>query len=605
MKQTLRLLAYGLAASLCSPLFAAPAPSKPAPAGEHKAEQKTEPKSGQPGPQGLAAAEREENARSELDAELFYELLLGEMYAYRGEAAPSVELLLDAARRSGDAKVYQRAAQVALLSRSAEQATMVARAWKEAYPRSSQANRFLLQVLLATNQGEATRAVLRQEIADTPTEEKREFIQALPRIYGRLGNRALAASIVREALAPELENPATGGDAWVAIGRVELAAGEKLPALESTRRAMAIDANNEGAARLAADLVNEGVRDAEPLVKSYLEKTSSADAHLAYARSLMNGQREDEALQQIRRATELDPESPDAWMLKAIIEAQTRQYAEADMSLLKLDTLVPKLPSSVLQREVRIQSLMLREQMAEAQKKWTEAEQWARQIGEAGNQPLSTLRLASIRMQQGRYDEAGELLDKLPQDTPPDMRTKLAAQVQLQKTAKNYAKALQLQARLVEISPNDSDALYEQAMLAERMNDIEQMETLLRQLIARKPDYYHAYNALGYSLADRGLKLDEAKTLIETALKMSPGDPMIIDSLGWVEYKLGNHERAAQLLEDAYTKVSDPEIGSHLAQAWWAQGKRQAAESLLRTALKDAPDNEELLKTIQKLGLKP
>lgn len=601
MKQTLRLLAYGLAASLCSPLLAAPAPSKPAPAGEHKAEQK----SGQQNPQGLAAAERQESAQTELDAELFYELLLGEMYAYRGEAAPSVELLLDAARRSGDAKVYQRAAQVALLSRSAEQATMVARAWKDAYPQSSQANRFLLQVLLATNQGEATRAVLKQEIANTPTEEKREFIQALPRIYSRLGNRTLAASIVRDALAPELENPATGGDAWVAIGRVELAAGEKLPALESTRRAMAIDADNEGAARLAADLVNEGVGDAEPLVKTYLEKTSSAQAHLAYARSLMNAQREDEALQQVRRAAELDPESPDAWMLKAIIEAQTKQYAEADMSLLKLDTLVPKLPSSVLQREVRIQSLMLREQMAEAQKKWDEAEQWARQIGEAGNQPLSTLRLASIRMQQGRYDEAGELLDKLPQDTPSDMRTKLAAQVQLQKTAKNYARALALQSRLVDMSPNDYDALYEQAMLAERMNDIGQMESLLRQLIARKSDYYHAYNALGYSLADRGLKLDEAKALIETALKMSPGDPMIIDSLGWVEYKLGNNERAAQLLEEAYTKVSDPEIGSHLAQVWWSQGKRQAAESLLHTVLKDAPGNEELLKTFQKLGLKP
>lgn len=597
MKQTLRLLACSLAASLCSPLIAAPLPNTPASAGERKAEQKTQ--------QDLARVEVQENVKAELDAELFYELLLGEMYAYRGEAAPSVELLLDAARRSGDSKVYQRAAQIALLSRSAEQAIMVARAWKQAYPESSQANRFLLQVLLATNQGEATRAVLKQEIANTPTAEKREFIQALPRIYSRLGDRALAASIVREALVPELDNPAAGGDAWVAIGRMELAAGEKQSALESTRRAMAIDANNEGAARLAADLVTVGVGEAEPLIKAYLDKTSSAQAHLAYARSLMNAQRESDALLQIRRATELDPDSPDAWMLKAIIEAQAKQYAEADMSLLKLDTLVPKLPSSVLQREVRVQSLMLREQMAEAQQKWDEAEQWAKQIGDEGNQALSTLRLASIRMQQGRYDESSALLDKLPQDTQMDRRTKLAAQVQLQKTAKNYAKALELQAKLVDISPNDIDALYEQAMLAERLNDIDQMESLLRSLIARKPDYYHAYNALGYSLADRGLKLDEAKTLIETALKMSPGDPMIIDSLGWVEYKRGNLERAAQLLEDAYTKVNDPEIGSHLAQVWWEQGKKQAAESLLRTALKDAPDNEELRKTFQKLGIKP
>jgi Flp pilus assembly protein TadD len=142
-------------------------------------------------------------------------------------------------------------------------------------------------------------------------------------------------------------------------------------------------------------------------------------------------------------------------------------------------------------------------------------------------------------------------------------------------------------------------------MLAERMNNMELAETQLRRLIELQPDFHHAYNALGYSLADRGLKLDEAKSLIEKALSMSPGDPFITDSLGWVEFKLGNLERAAELLEQAYTKQPDAEIGAHLAEVWWKQGKTRPAEELLRTVLKTAPNNDMVKKTFERLGIKP
>jgi Flp pilus assembly protein TadD len=254
---------------------------------------------------------------------------------------------------------------------------------------------------------------------------------------------------------------------------------------------------------------------------------------------------------------------------------------------------------------VRIQSLMLREQMAEAQQKWAEADRWADEIAKAGNIALATLRKASIQMQQGNYDAAAALLEQLPEGNAGEARAKLAAQVQLQKTAKNYAKALELQGRLVALQPQDPDALYEQAMLAERMNNMELAETQLRRLIELQPDFHHAYNALGYSLADRGLKLDEAKSLIEKALSMSPGDPFITDSLGWVEFKLGNLERAAELLEQAYTKQPDAEIGAHLAEVWWKQGKTRPAEELLRTVLKTAPNNDMVKKTFERLGIKP
>ena len=588
MKHSLRFATYCLAAGLSSVVVAAPA----------------SPKANAPSAARQTAAQTHD-AQTALDAELFYELLLGEMYAYRGEAGPSVELLLDAARRSGDNQVYQRAAQIALLSRSAQQATMVAKAWKEALPESRQASRYLLQVLLSTNHGEETGPLLKQEIAMAKPEEKLEFIRALPSIYRRLSDPVLATKITRDALASELENPVTGPDAWAAIGTMELAADNKAAALSAARKALSLNADNQSAAKLAANLVSAGVPDAESLVQEFLSKSSSAEAHITYARSLMNSERYSEAQTQLARATQLSPENPDAWMLKAALEAQMKQYPEADVSLLKLDTLIDKFPSEVLQREVRIQSLMLREQMAEAQKKWDEAERWADEIGKAGNTPLATLRKASVRMQQGKYQEAEALLEQLPEGTDNDRRTKLSAQVQLQKTAKNVAKALALQGQLVAISPNEPSALYEQAMLAERLDDMAQAETLLRKLIATYPDFHHAYNALGYLLADRGLKLDEAKSLIEKALSAAPGDPFITDSLAWAEFKLGNHGRAAELLEQAYAKQPDAEIGAHLAEVWWAQGNKTQAEALIRTSLQDAPDNPAVLKAMQRMGLTP
>jgi len=288
MTQKLRLLAYFLAAGLMTPAFAAPAKAPQQGAAQRQL--------------SLATAERADDARVELDAELFYELLLGEMYAYRGDAATSVELLLDAARRSGDEKVYQRSAQLALLSRSATRATQVAQAWKSAFPQSRAASRYMLQVMLSTNQGEETGPLLKQEIALAKPDEKLDWIRAISSIYRRLSDQELAARIVREALTPELENPATGPESWAAIGRMELAADQKSQALASARRSLQLNPDNESAAKLAADLVNAGVPGAEALVVDFLDKSKSGEAHLAYARSLMNAERFTEAKAQLDAA---------------------------------------------------------------------------------------------------------------------------------------------------------------------------------------------------------------------------------------------------------------------------------------------------------------
>ncbi len=129
-------------------------------------------------------------------------------------------------------------------------------------------------------------------------------------------------------------------------------------------------------------------------------------------------------------------------------------------------------------------------------------------------------------------------------------------------------------------APNDVDLIYDQAMVAEKLNRLDEMERLLRRVIELKPDNQNAYNALGYSLADRKVRLEEARTLIQKAVQLAPDDPFIADSLGWVEYRLGNTTEAMRILEDAYKRRPDPEIGAHLGEVLWAAGQRDRAMSI-------------------------
>jgi Flp pilus assembly protein TadD len=142
-------------------------------------------------------------------------------------------------------------------------------------------------------------------------------------------------------------------------------------------------------------------------------------------------------------------------------------------------------------------------------------------------------------------------------------------------------------------------------MLAEKTGDRDTMERLLRQIIAAKPDYHHAYNALGYSFADRGIRLAEARSLVETALRLAPGDPFITDSLAWVEFRAGNKARALELLASAFAARKDPEIAAHYGEVLWATGDHERARAVWREGLRRSADNATLLETLKRLGVTP
>jgi Flp pilus assembly protein TadD len=193
------------------------------------------------------------------------------------------------------------------------------------------------------------------------------------------------------------------------------------------------------------------------------------------------------------------------------------------------------------------------------------------------------------------------LLRATPERNADDVRAKLLAEAQLLREIKQWSEAYAVLQAASQRFPDDADLLYEQAMAAEKVGQLDAMEAALRRVIALKPDHAHAYNALGYSLADRNLRLAEAKTLIEKALQLTPGDPFITDSLGWVEFRLGNREEALRLLRQAYKSRPDAEIGAHLGEVLWAMGQRDEARRVWAEASSRDAANDVLRETLVRL----
>lgn len=559
-------------------------------------------------PSGLAEAKAAQAAApaSLLDSALFYQLLLGEVTLQEGEPAAGFALMLDAARKTGDPQLYQRAIEIALQSRSGDSALQAAQAWKREHPASREANRYVLQILIALNRIADTLEPLKTEIRLAPDAERAMVLTAVPHAYAHTNDKKLAATVVEDALADDLKHPATAGTAWTTVGRLRLAAGDDPGALLAAQRGQAADARAEGPALLALELMDPQQPEAEVLFQKYLEGNPQArpEMRIAYARALLNLQRYAQAAAQVQIVTREKPELPEGWLILGSLQLQDNQLAQAQASLERYVTLAQQQsPQDAGQRGLA-QAYLSLSQLAEKRKDYITAEGWLNKIENPADLTRTQVRRASILASQGKLEEGRLLIRQLPERSADDARLKLNAEVNLLREFKQYRLAHTVLTQALVTTPDDLDLLYEQSMVAEKLGSLDEMERLLRQIIELKPDYFQAYNALGYSLADRDTRLPEAKALIQKALTYAPSDPFIQDSLGWVEFRMGNKTEALRIFEAAYKTRPDAEIAAHLGEVLWSLGQRERAMALWKEGRLINPDNETLLETLKRLQVK-
>jgi len=551
--------------------------------------------------------ESAEPINSALDKILFYQILLGELNAQGGEPGAAYSHMLDAARKANDAKLYQRAVELALEARQGESALQAARAWRQALPNSREANAFLLQILVGLNRIGETVEPLKRELAATDPKDRPAVISTIPRFFSRATDKKLASSVVEQVLADYLNPPNVGVAALTTMGRMRLENGDTAGAMEAATRAQALSPLDEGPALLALLMISPKTPQAEGIVKKYLDGNPRYEVRMDYARTLLGAQRYAESAEQLQRITTEKPDYSPAWLVRGSLEFQDNKPAAAEKSLkryIELASAAKPAPDATESGRGLTQAYLLLAQIAEQRKDYAQAEQWLSRIDNAEDMIRAQTRRASILARQGKLEEGRKLLKGLPERNPEEARAKLAAEVQLLRDSKQIQTAYDLLVDATTRYPKDLEFTYDQAMLAEKLGRLDEMERLLRGVIAAKPDYHHAYNALGYSLADRNVRLPEAKKLIQKALEFAPGDPFITDSLGWAEFRLGNRTEAQRLLQGAFKQKPDAEIAAHLGEVLWSQGKRDQAIAIWKEGAQLNAENETLLETLKRLRVK-
>ena len=567
-------------------------------------------------------------AKSGLDAPLFYQLLIGELELKSGRPGNAFEVILDAARRQNDESLYQRAVEIALQARAGDQALAATQAWRKAKPQSVAALRYQVQILLAINKVDETAEPLAAWLAAASVIERPGLIAGLPGLLGRVPDPKRSLALIDKLVTPYLDEPGTRTASRVALGRAQAAAGNTALALSLARSAQADDPVAPGPALLALDLL-PGTPAGETLVADYLARADAEPAvRLAYVRVLTQSQRYVDASRQLERLTVDRPQLPEPWLTLGALRLELKQPREAEAALLRYVELAGEAPPAAVAaanaagagrvasdneddddgdgnppaggRDLTPAWLLLA-QAAEQRGDLKAAEAWLAKVDNPQRLLDVQSRRAGLLARQGKVKEARAMIQAVPERTGDDARGKLVAEAQLLRDVKQWRDAAEVLATASARFPDDTDLVYEQAMVEEKLDRLADMERLLRRVIALKPDHPHAHNALGYSLADRGLRLPEARALIQRALELSPGDPFITDSLGWVEFRLGNRDEAARLLRQAYAARPDTEIAAHLGEVLWAMGQRDEARKVWQDARGRDAGNEVLRETLARL----
>jgi tetratricopeptide (TPR) repeat protein len=520
--------------------------------------------------------------------QLMYQFLLGEIAGQRGELRLSAEAYSDLAARTRDVRVARRATELALYARQGGLALRNARLWLELEPDSVKAQQTLASLLVGAGQLAEARPYLERWLQSGAPEQV--FMQ-LHSLFARTTDRQAVATLVSDLAAAY---PALA-EARFAVGQAAWQAGQGGNALSALDDALRLKPEWEHAALFRAQVLQQKESDAAAIdfLESYLKaRPGAAAVRMAYAKQLARAGRLEESRQSFALLAEAEPTNPEPHFALGLVAMQANELDTARSSFLKaLDLDYPE--SSVVRYYLG--------QIAEAKGALEQSLEWYKSVG--GVQAFDAgLRAGMVMGRMGRMEEARSWLARLTVGNEAQAVRLVQADAELLRDAKRYEEAFQVFDAALSRHVDNLDLLYDRAMVAEKLGRLDALERDLRRMIQLKPDYAHAYNALGYTLADRTNRLKEAIELLEKAIALAPDDPFIQDSMGWALYKAKRYPEAAVYLRKAYAARPDPEIAAHLGEVLWMLGEKEEAQRIWQGGLKSFPDNESLRETLSRLA---
>jgi len=527
--------------------------------------------------------------RTELTEEVLYKFLLAEIAGQRGKLEISVETYLELARGIPDPRLAERATQIAVFAKKDTEALEAAKLWTKYAPEDLDARQALAAMHIRHGQSEEAL----HELEYVMSSNKGDSTQKLRTIAGFLSREEdrVTALEVMERLVSQRPNDA---DALFAYALLAVRAER----YDRARQAMEcvielIPDDNQAILAYLSVLQKQGDADSalKWLEKRLKQQSQQAELRMVYARLLAEEKRFDEARVQFKLLEKAQPDNPDVQYALGWLGIQTNDLAESDAHFTAL------IESG---RRVDEASYYLGH-IAESRNDYDNALKRYRAIASGDLHFDAQIRIALVLVQQDKAEEAMRHLRSVETRDGEQARRLVLAQAEILTAQGQYTEAMRVYDQALK-AEQDTDLLYSRAMLAEKMGKLTLLESDLRQILEREPDNAQALNALGYTLADRTDRYQEAYSLIKRALKLRPNDFYILDSMGWVLYRLGKLEQALEYLRRAKLLRDDPEIAAHLGEVLWVKGDKQEAKNVWEDALKNNPDDKKLREVIDRLA---
>ena len=517
-----------------------------------------------------------------------YRLLVAEFAAKRDDMPRAIREYISVAATSRDIAVAERAVRLAMNAGDESGSLEAARIWSSISPESSKATQVYGALLLRA--GKLDEAIAQFETIVTDSGPAAGF-DTVSEVLSRERDKKSAMEAMRRLTAPFGGNP----HALYAFAKLAARAGELEQATELLESLLSIDPNHERGVVFYARVLQQtgNITAALETLERGLEKNQDSQAvRMTYARLLVDAKHYDEARQQFEVLTEQAPDNVDVRYALGLLLLQTNHPQDAKIHF----EFLTDFP------ERRVTAHYYLGQIAETADD-LEAARMAYSRVDRGEHFLNAhIRIAVILAKLGETEKARQHLDGIPrQDAEQDIRI-YRAEAEILSRNDQLEEAMDVYDRALDEYAGQADLLYARAMLAEKLDRLDILERDLRAILSDKPDHAEALNALGFTLADRTDRYDEALVLLERALELKPDDFYVIDSMGWVLYRVGRLEEAIEYLRRAFSISEDPEVAAHLGEVLWVMGRKEAAREIWDTALQTTPDDEMLLEVIKRFG---
>ena len=522
-------------------------------------------------------------------ADASYNLMVAEIALNQGNTEVAIKHYLDVALEQDNPAIAERAVRVAVFGENLEAAVVAAQRWIELDPNRVEARQVIAAIYIRQDKIQEAFVYIDELIQTSDLDDAELF----PPLLGILAREKNVSTVLAVSLLIAQKNPDRAYAQYL-HGMLSAQNGRAEAALEYLDRSLALG-EIEGVHATRAKILLSLGRSDEAVVSLHKAVENNPDdqaLRLTYARLLVDIKDYEKAWVEFEKLHRDSPDDAELLYTLGLLSLESQRLDDAEKYM--------KMLVELEQREGEAQYYLGR--IYENRKQYDQAIEWYGQVHVGEYKFDAQLRIADMLGISGRTDEAIEHLDAILKGSQSDgslVRIYLA-KGELLRAARRYEQSLEVFNTALEIVPGNSDLLYSRALVAEKLGRIDMLEADINTILKTEPNNAHALNALGFTLADQTDRYEEAYAYLKRAIEINPDDAAIIDSWGWIHYRMGDYDKAIALLRTALSRFDDAEIASHLGEVLWVSGNQDEARSIWQKALKKSPDAPALHSVMQR-----